>query len=1059
AGQCPWHTGILYLRDDLLILVESPAYNIRLYSNLTGKLLATSERLQSQPWSIGMLDKSGSCIAVALWNGTIQIFSIQSNEISTSIKSTRTLVTQMKKCYAVCSIAQGNELVVTGPYKRFHCFTVLSSLGEVHGKLCKICTYGGLASFLAKSNDELDIYVSCSVCHDSPDNGVYCFNLTSGKCKFKYRRNLKLPRGICVDSMGYIFVCDQNTSCIHQMTGEGEPVAVFGELNDIPAEPMAISFNQNCHELLVTSWARNEVSRFRLIHDVNIPAEILRMDEGSLQMYKEALQEGMEKVFNIRVMVVGHYGVGKTTLTKRLLGEDVNIFQRKSTEGIDVHTHCCRVSLDTWEWETQHKEAEKYARLQRLVWLLNDHGPKDKVDDGNSAHIDFVYETDVTSATANSDVCATDASDLSTTLKPDIAGSAACNNALGPDRKRKHPKDTERKDQIVELVQMVNENAADLKNRTKQKYAGVTMMDFAGQYAFYTTHPMFMTSRAIYILVIDLSQQITDIVTDNECFFDCDGIKLHMVHEFVEVWLNSIHSIAPPNAVGNPPVVLVATHLDKIPAESRQVAIDRYFQEIRSKLKDQPTRLHLANHDFALDNTRLDPILEDLKGLITDLARKQPFWGEEVPARWLPLEQTIMALKDSGVKVVLFELVKEMNQSGSVQIQSEKELDLFLRFQHEKGTIIYFSANGLKDKIVLDPIWLIDALKTIITAKMFIYRNNPAITGKWDEFEKNGKLTPELIGAVWTKESNSDFHENKEHILPLMEKLNIIAKPRSFNERGDEVKAENYYIVPCMLSQCPRSEVECIDSLVPVSEMKNNAEFMCKWHADHVIESREICKFWFETKELRAELEPDNPISWHPLDLQDERPSDRQLSRLSLRIGREFHVLGLELGISEAEIQQIQIENPFVATQCFMILFRWAQRNVGQATFKNLERALRNVGADIEILTTLNEADDFVSCLSTDALDTRPTEQELKNISVYIGKEFVHLGVELGIHLTRIEQIRLEFPGSVARQSLEILFVWRAIHAGHATFRNLERAFWAARMDANIINHVLSSRF
>ena len=79
------------------------------------------------------------------------------------------------------------------------------------------------------------------------------------------------------------------------------------------------------------------------------------MDKKSIELYKRALSEGKEAVHNIRVMVVGHYGVGKTTLTKRLFDEDVDINKRESTNGIDVHVRRCKVSLNTGQWIVSEK--------------------------------------------------------------------------------------------------------------------------------------------------------------------------------------------------------------------------------------------------------------------------------------------------------------------------------------------------------------------------------------------------------------------------------------------------------------------------------------------------------------------------------------------------------------------------------------------------------------------------------------------------------------------------------------------------------------------------------
>lgn len=74
------------------------------------------------------------------------------------------------------------------------------------------------------------------------------------------------------------------------------------------------------------------------------------MGSRSKEVYIKALEDGSEKNHDIRIMVVGQYGVGKTALTKRLLGEDVDISERNSTDGIDIHVRRCRISLKESKW-------------------------------------------------------------------------------------------------------------------------------------------------------------------------------------------------------------------------------------------------------------------------------------------------------------------------------------------------------------------------------------------------------------------------------------------------------------------------------------------------------------------------------------------------------------------------------------------------------------------------------------------------------------------------------------------------------------------------------------
>ncbi|KAL3854536.1 hypothetical protein ACJMK2_013801 [Sinanodonta woodiana] len=175
------------------------------------------------------------------------------------------------------------------------------------------------------------------------------------------------------------------------------------------------------------------------------------------------------------------------------------------------------------------------------------------------------------------------------------------------------------------------------------------------------------------------------------------------------------------------------------------------------------------------------------------------------------------------VQVIHRTLLEAFNLAEDVPISTE-ELDLFLKFQNDIGAILYFSIDLLKDKIVLVPQWMIDVLKSLITAKMFVLRNAPAVSEKWDMFNKSGQLSQELIDAIWTKEKYPYLHDNKEHILLLMEHLNIIARPRCFSEDGSEMKVENYFLAPCMLKETTPNEV-----MFPKSdpEMKSSSSVLC----------------------------------------------------------------------------------------------------------------------------------------------------------------------------------------------------------------------------------------
>ena len=105
------------------------------------------------------------------------------------------------------------------------------------------------------------------------------------------------------------------------------------------------------------------------------------------------------------------------------------------------------------------------------------------------------------------------------------------------------------------------------------------------------------------------------------------------------------------------------------------------------------------------------------------MAKIQPHWGEETPSKWLPLDREVQCANEPGLKVLSVRQIKELNSGLEVNISDGTELLMFLEFLHDTGEIIFFNEPTLRDFIVLDPVWLIDALKAIITADQFAIRS------------------------------------------------------------------------------------------------------------------------------------------------------------------------------------------------------------------------------------------------------------------------------------------------------------------------------------------------
>lgn len=78
---------------------------------------------------------------------------------------------------------------------------------------------------------------------------------------------------------------------------------------------------------------------------MTLPVEVLGMEKEDIETFVRNYKQGSTKIFCGRGMVVGCFGAGKTTLVKKLKGEDV-FFPPESTRGLSVHTNIFIVNQD-----------------------------------------------------------------------------------------------------------------------------------------------------------------------------------------------------------------------------------------------------------------------------------------------------------------------------------------------------------------------------------------------------------------------------------------------------------------------------------------------------------------------------------------------------------------------------------------------------------------------------------------------------------------------------------------------------------------------------------------
>lgn len=555
----------------------------------------------------------------------------------------------------------------------------------------------------------------------------------------------------------------------------------------------------------------------------SVPPEIQARGIEAELAFQRALKQGKVRVYRGRVMLVGQNRAGKTSLKKSLLGITFDPGE-PSTDGIEVDPSRFDVDVDrvvNWQLVKNEKFTSEFADdIARLVvGELTRKEAKEEKPAMNRAN--DIVQSDVSADEARHSTEEQLPIQAVGVLTQEDNPPDPCSDVLPSDIPDLIPDpefhiEIDTSDGVPEDVKILVHKYLERQQSVQEisdRETVVTIWDFAGQHLYYASHPVFLSPRAVYLLVYNMSKDLSA---------KMEPCVRQGVHDFIPhssgeetnldsilSWLVSVHNLTaegrakeeeqgddPPYL--RPPVIIVGTHVDE-PFEDPK----RMETQIKKSLSGKTYEQHVRRPFYRVNNTRAgeDEGIAKVRQEIREVLRLEPYMGEDVPVRWFNFEKVVEGLVQQKVfylKVAqLYNIVRKV-----CYIEDESEMVAMLDFYHDLGVIIWHG-----DSVVLQTQWLIHLFKKLITIRPFD-EQNPRHAEAWNELEQTGLLSMRLVQHVFA-EFLCDG-QSQTDILSMMEMYGLIAKftPKiTDSSLSPDVK----YFVPAQLCSCP--ELDDLDKL------------------------------------------------------------------------------------------------------------------------------------------------------------------------------------------------------------------------------------------------------
>ena len=372
---------------------------------------------------------------------------------------------------------------------------------------------------------------------------------------------------------------------------------------------------------------------------------------------------------------------------------------------------------------------------------------------------------------------------------------------------------------IITMVK--NLDAETLKSET---FALISVCDVAGQQLCQCIQPLLMTPHTAFVLTFDSSKRLEDPVRQDAVRLDSGPVPLPLVHDETHggamlAWLDMLVLEVGKEKLSRCRALLAGCKEDIRLKENRgdspkETRVDSPKETIPPMLDGTEYDDVYGGEVFLINNMKSgpdcpekDPGVVRLRKVLNDKCKHQ----ESIPANWLRFTMAILLLKqDTEAPPWISRAAAEDLALKVDAIPSSSNLDLLLRYQHQMGQLAYFDSEKLREWVIIDLQYVLDAVYAFLQPTSDRFHEIPFPSGVERKNYKHGLLTLGVAEHLLKLRFREDpkrlkYFDDSTHVdflLRLLEKLMVLVEVRSDGLDDDlKSKSKRFFLLPSIAQE------------------------------------------------------------------------------------------------------------------------------------------------------------------------------------------------------------------------------------------------------------------